>query len=147
MGAQPLIVGVPGHADASPPPTWVLPGKARRMTSARPARSTLGSAPAGPRSLARSASATAPGGRFSLRSHGRAVVNWLNTIFSRASRWAGVRTIVPEPAGARWWVTRTTPAGLTTSTVAVPRRWRNVNVAPANPGGTEYRLPRNATLA
>ena len=40
------------------------------MTWASSSRSTLGSAPAGPSNLARSARAAAPGGRFSLWSQG-----------------------------------------------------------------------------
>ena len=115
--------------------TTVVPGKARRMTSAMPARSTVGSAPSGPISLARSANAVAPGGRLALRSQGRAVENWLSTTASRAARCSGVRTIDPAPAGARRWETSSAPAGENTSTVAGAEAMAQRQLDPAQAGG------------
>ena len=73
MGTQRLVVGSFAHADNPSPATVALvdvavAGKVRRMTSAIAARSTDGSAPAGPRSRARSARAASPGGLLALRS-------------------------------------------------------------------------------
>ena len=96
-------------AVASAPSTAVDPGKAKRITSAMAARSTDGSTSAGPSKRPRSVRASGPGGRLALRSHGRAVVKAPRTTFLSAWRWAGVRTIAPDPGAANRWETSSAP--------------------------------------
>ncbi len=102
----------------------------------------VGSRPTGPRSLAASASAASPGGRFAFLSHGRAVVNAESTAFSRAARCSTTAHERSRAVRRQRWVTRSAPEGATTSIVsaaealadeqgraAEPRR-RRVTVAP-----------------
>ena len=127
MAAQLLIGRVVAH-DA-------VPRRARRRRPGRRRRRR----PSGPSRRAASASAAAPGGRFALRSHGRAVVNADST--TRLERARGARRCARSPrrpAGASRCARATAPAGEWISTVAAaePMPQRHARM-PVSPGGTE----------